>query len=614
MPLLYACPFDLLESDPNVKIMDTTKRHAELLYLLLNCRSRSLSATSPWSSSYSSTSPLSTTTTSTTLTSTSSSTSSSIKEAQVEPEPEHHEGEPGETEESLWANLPPVCKTFEAEHQELKNPLVDYLAAYNHHSLCMNLSSTFRILFPNIQRHSPRVVLSNSPPGSDQEDGSTKPSAAGGGGGTTVTTFTRSEIERTFLLHRPDLIQTISLPIQRLRTFLAIGSKLSRLSRFELYGVTWYFDLDETIRFLARHAKEHGTIQELKMAGPHDVRQLQKPSLVLLLQTLKKPRVIDLSRYKEATKDLNNFKVEDLSRLETLLFDLDFVPPLPDQSPAPSPPSSPPPHPQELGPWARPIKEEEEDDRDDSSLAMVRRCTSLTHLQIGIQSADAFAWAVSWSSESQRRRRPLMPLKTLNLSSNKTPILKTALEDALLAFQHTLESVKAVAIKLYAVMEPSAMPPSFGWSWLLPRLKSLSMRGEIAAWFEFESLRYCPLLTELNMTLHPYTPPKLDHLNGLVLAPNLTSLALAGRWVLSDGLMRLLSRGLPKLTRLCLDGCQTNELTTNGLCTGLGRMLVLDELEMALGHALEAAAKAALAQSRPEVRFTQWNTLQAEQK
>jgi len=207
-----------------------------------------------------------------------------------------------------------------------------------------------------------------------------------------------------------------------------------------------------------------------------------------------------------------------------------------------------------------------------------------------------------------------MPLKMLNLSSNKTPILKTALEDALLAFQHTLESVKAVAIKLYAVMEPSVLPPSFGWSWPLPRLKSLSVRGEIAAWFEFESLRYCPLLTELNLTLHPYTPPKLDHLNGLVLAPNLTSLALAGRWAISDDQLKSLAQGLPKLTRLCLDGCQTDELTTNGLCTGLERMLVLDELEMDLGNALDAAIKTVLMRSRPEVRFTQWNTLQAAQK
>ncbi|GJJ70063.1 hypothetical protein EMPS_02412 [Entomortierella parvispora] len=591
MPLLYACPFDLLESD--FKLKDTTKRHAELLYLLLNCNSRSLSATT-------SASPI--TRTSSTPSSTLSSAFNSVTDVQEEPEPDHEEGEPGESELSFWERLPPVCERFEAEHQELKSPLVDYLAAYNHHFLCMNLSSTFRILFPNIQRFSPRVPLSCSPPESDLEEGA-KPSTApttGAGGGTTVTTFTRNAIERSFLLHRPDLVRTISLPIQRLRAFLSVGSKLSRLTRFELYGVTWYFDLDETIKFLTQHGQEFGTIQELKMTGPADVRQLQKPSLVPILRTLKRPRLIDLSRYKEATKDLNNFEIEDLSRLETLLFDLSYVP-LPDQLPAPAPPPSPPP--QESVSWTR--HNEEEAEKDSSSLAMVRRCTRLTHLQIGVQSADAFSWAVNWS----QRHRPLMPLKTLNLSSNKTPILKTALEDAVLAFQHTLESIRAVANKLNAVMEPSTLPPSLGWSWTLPRLKSLWIRGEIAAWFEFESLRYCPMLTELNLTLHPYTPPKSDHLNGITLAPNLTSLALVGRWTLSDDVMTRLSQGLPKLTRICLDNCQTDALTTDVLCTALQGMALLEEVEIDLDNDLHDAAKRAMMKSHPDVNFMQWNSL-----
>ncbi|KAG0047120.1 hypothetical protein BGZ83_007756 [Gryganskiella cystojenkinii] len=623
MPLLYASPFDLLESDPKIKeSMDSTRRHAILLYLLLNCRSQaSFSASAAFTNNNDD--------------ATSHhrlSSSTSIEDDYPPIEPESGETTTATTTCSIWTKLPPVSKDFETQHEALKRPLVDYLSAYNHHYLSLNLSSTFRILFPNIQRHSP-------PPSSSSSSSSTSGERVPSPTNTTVTTFTRNEIERSFLLHRPDLIKTLSIPIPRLSIVASLGSsKFARLYRFELYGVSWYCDLDQAVEFLELHGEQFGTIKELKIAGPNDVRQLQKPSLAPIVRTIRHPKVLDLSRYKEATRDLNLFEIQNLSGLEKLLFDLDYVPPPPPESvPAPTTtaatvvPSMVAPAPtlssmtklmtnfQLRSPSptdAQPYVSQDNDDQDEDdnhTLAKIRQCKSLTHLQMGIQSADAFAWAVKWSSSPKQKRLP--PLKVLNLSSNKTEILKTALEDGLLAFQDTLESVKAVAIKLYMVMEPSSLPPTFGWSWNLNRLKSLSLRGEIAAWFELESLRYCPALQDLNLTLHPYTPPRPDHLDKVSrLAPQLSSLAIVGRWFLSDAFLMQLSLGLPKLTRFCLDGCQADDLTTDGLTNGLETMTALDELEIDLGAGFNTAAKVHLNHMRPSVKFSEWNQFMAEQK
>ncbi|KAI8597487.1 hypothetical protein EDD21DRAFT_385337 [Dissophora ornata] len=544
MPLLYVSPFDLLESNQNWSPQERTKRHASLLYLLMNCCS---------------------------------------KERDDQQETQESDDEATKECRPLWADLPPVCPTFQDANKSLKTPLVDYLSAYHRHYLCMNLSSTFPIVFPNIQRYLPSHSLASSVSPSLQL------------GNTTITMFTRNEIERAFLLHRPALVKTISLPIQRLAAFQSIWPKLSSLVRFELYGVSWHFNLDPAIEFLQQHSRLFGTIRELKMAGPNDVRLLQKPSLHRIMKAIKCPKVIDLSRYKEATKDLNSFEIQNVSGLEQLLFDLEFVP-------LPQSPSSPVFEPPEsilsntttgilTAATSSQIKDgaQRGHRQEDHTLDLIRQCTNLTTLQIGVQTPNAFSWAVDRYDADPSS---LQQLKALHLSSNRTVTVQKVLEDCVYAFRDTLEDLKGVALKLSAVAPSlSESDASFGWSWPLNRLSVLSLKGELAVWFDFESLKYCPKLSELYLTLHPYSPPEFDHLDKVSLATQLTTLSFVGRWILSDGLMSKLGGSLQRLKDLKVDGCDVDALTRYGLINALDRMKALKRVNVDLGQRIEAAMR-----------------------
>ncbi|KAG0365687.1 hypothetical protein BGZ54_006305 [Gamsiella multidivaricata] len=398
--------------------------------------------------------------------------------------------------------------------------------------------------------------------------------------------FTRNEIERKLLLHRPECIRTISLPIQRLVAFQSIGSKLSGLVRFELYGISWHFNLDPAIEFLQEHSRLFGTIRELKMAGPNDVRVMQKPTLHKIIKLIKHPKVIDLSRYKEATRDLNTFEFQDISSLEQLLFDLDFVPA--PQSPAPAHQNTDATQTQTLsfvGTTAAPprISDAGLVTQNDRALDLIRRCANLRTLHIGVQNSTAFSWAVDRYNADPSS---LQSIKVLHLSSHRPTTAKQLVQDCAYAFRDSLEDLKGVALKLSAVV-PSPSETWFGWSWTLGRLTTLSLKGELAVWFDMESLAYCPKLTELNLTLHPYSPPRVDHLEKVVMAPHLKVLSLVGRWILTDRVMDKLGGGLEQLQRLVVDKCDSDALTVDGFIRGLDKMRALRVVEIELGERTE---------------------------
>ncbi|KAF9568356.1 hypothetical protein EC968_002924 [Mortierella alpina] len=402
----------------------------------------------------------------------------------------------------------------------------------------------------------------------------------------TITMFARNEIERTMLLHRPGLVRTLSLPIQRLSAFLSIGPKLSSLERLELYGVSWHYDLDPAIEFLQEHARLFGTIREFKIAGPNDVRDLQKPRLHRILKTIKYPKVIDLSRYREATRDLNSFEIQNAHCLEQLLFDLDFgagsgptavhaaAIEAADLISSSSPPKS---------TDASTLVQNDSSNKD-QRLCLIQQCAKLSTLQMGVQTSTAFSWAVD-----RYNLDPLsiQQLKVLHLSSPRATTIKQVLDDCLYAFRDSLEDVKGIALKL----SPAPSPIPFGWSWPLQRLSVLSLQGELAVWFDLESLRFCPSLTELCLVLYPYSPPDANHLDKLVLAPGLTTLSLMGRWIMTDTTMKYLGQKMLKLKRLVLEGCQADKLTGDGMVAGLDKMQSLTKVEIALGAGIEAASK-----------------------
>ncbi|KAG0032405.1 hypothetical protein BGZ82_006565 [Podila clonocystis] len=548
VPLLYSSPFDLLESNQGWSSQERTKRHAALLFLLMNC---------------------------------------SLPPTTLPKDQDQDQDQ--EQNQSIWIDLPPVCSTFRDTHWRLRQPLVDYLALYHHHYLGMNLSSTFPIIFPNIQRC--------SPPSSSQALLLTN---------TTITMFTRNQIEKRFLLHQPDQIKTVSLPIQRFAAFKPIVAQLCGLVRFELLGVSWHFDMTPAIDFVHQHSDMYGTIRELKMAGPNDVRTLQKPTLNEMVKAVRHPRELDLSRYKEATKDLNSYEFQNITGVETLLFSLDYIPPV-SAAPSTLQPNFPPPgpavvaanslNPHQGGLGLLDSHTDRTLEEQGNSLRVLRACAGLKHLQIGINNANAFSWALDMFNADPDS---VVPIQVLHISSNTTAIIKRALEDCLRAFQHTLCDLKGIALKL------SAAPlrnPSFGWDWPLSHLTTLSLKGELAVWFDMRSLEFCPKLQELNLTLHPFSPPDPDHLLKIVFAPHLKTLSLVGRWSMTDSVIAHFGAGLLRLENVVLDRCQCDDLSVDGLLQGLDQMTQLKTLQVALEECFEGALKQ-YGLSRPDLKIS----------
>ncbi|KAF9918448.1 hypothetical protein FBU30_000180 [Linnemannia zychae] len=423
----------------------------------------------------------------------------------------------------------------------------------------MNLVSIFQTLFPNIQRHhisNHVAALSNQV-------------------NITTTIFTRNEIERTLLLHQPDRIKTLSLPIQRLPAFESIGPYLSNLVRFELFGISWLFDFNPAIKFVQQHSMLFGTIQELKLTGPDDVHLLQKPGLHQMLNSIKSPRVIDLSKFKEAAKDMSSYELQSYQTLEVLLFDLNFVPPLPS-------PSFPTLHDMQTSTQPNLINGPKYIQHEvDHSLDLIQKCSRMTTLHVGVQSSTAFTWAVSKYDADPSR---IQPFKTLRLSSNETGTIKQALEDCVYAFRDTIEELEGIAFCNSSFDPALSRSPSFRWTWYLQRLTVLSLEGEIATWFDMNSLKFCPKLTEFKLVLYPYSPVKAEYIEDIILAPQIKVLSFRGRWILTDSLMCILGDGLLKLEKLLVDGCECDELTDNGLFQGLNKMKALKTFEVELGQ------------------------------
>ncbi|KAF9428466.1 hypothetical protein BGZ94_002299 [Podila epigama] len=562
-PFLYASPFALLEASEaglGRSSQDRIRRHAALLYLLLNCCEKFSSMWHPPQELLPYVQP-------------------QQQQQQLEQITQHHTT-------GFWAGLPPVCQTFKRAHWRLEQPLVDYLGLYHDHRLGMNISTTFSILFPNIQRYSTLVSHAMA---------STKNPAAK----TTITTFTRNEIEKRFLLYRPALVRAVSIPIQRFAAFCTTLDHLSGLVRLELLGISWEFDLSMVISFIDQHYDRYNSLREFKLTGPNDARVIQKPALHDMVKAFRCPREIDLSRYKEASRDLNTFELQNVSGIRKLLFSLDYVPPITATTTSTVATTT-----------AMSTRGQPDVPHEDCCLEAIKALTSLEHLQIGINSGNAFVWALERSRSASDWSLP--PLETLHISANSTAVAMQALADGLRAFQHTLRDVTAISLKLSPAAQTSSLlpNPSFGWYWPLKNLTTLHLKGELAVWFDMRSLEFCPRLQDLELTLYPFSPPDPEHVARVVIAPGLKRLCLVGRWNISDNVLARLGEGLPLLRRLVLHRCQCDGLTAGGLQTGLNRMLRLQVVEAALEEPNLELALHEYREKRPTLKIVDYTELQ----
>ncbi|KAG0250460.1 hypothetical protein BG011_008332 [Mortierella polycephala] len=213
------------------------------------------------------------------------------------------------------------------------------------------------------------------------------------------------------------------------------------------------------------------------------------------------------------------------------------------------------------------------------NLNLIQQCPNLSTFQMGVQFPTAFSWARDTFLHTPLS---LQRFKVLHLSAGRAATIKQVLEDCIFAFRHSLEDLKGVALNLSIIVQPNipqASLSTFGWSWPLNRLSVLYLKGELA------------------VCLQPYSPPKEDHLEKLVLVQGLKVLKLIGRWTLSDKTMVMLGGGLSELKQLTIDGCQVDALTAMELKRGLNS---LKRLEIKLGPDVDAAMRD-YQRTRPEL-------------
>jgi len=147
----------------------------------------------------------------------------------------------------------------------------------------------------------------------------------------------RACIERAFLMHHPERIQSLSIPVTRVGSILGAVGQLRRLRRVEFYDIKFDFDSKEAVELLKRHQHPgediaaddgHGMmtpsskvlpstteLTEIKIGGTGDCGVIGKTDLYRILQSMHRPVVIDLTGWRGAVMDITQIPVQFLRSL-----------------------------------------------------------------------------------------------------------------------------------------------------------------------------------------------------------------------------------------------------------------------------------------------------------
>ncbi|KAF8930120.1 hypothetical protein BGZ58_008455 [Dissophora ornata] len=107
------------------------------------------------------------------------------------------------------------------------------------------------------------------------------------------------------------------------------------------------------------------------------------------------------------------------------------------------------------------------------------------------------------SSASPFNAAPVASQSTLN-PYNASPELSA------LWHQEILTGINASHNPSSSTNTSPPIPPSYlTWNWPLPRLRTMSLRGPVVAYFDMQLLRFCPQLTDLALSYHCSRLPRL---------------------------------------------------------------------------------------------------------
>ncbi|KAF9199493.1 hypothetical protein BGZ49_010373 [Haplosporangium sp. Z 27] len=224
----------------------------------------------------------------------------------------------------------------------IRDLTVDYLRFYTHHDHA-TLSDAFPELFPG-------VACSLMDEWAQSKD----------------RAQLRQTIERAFLLHQPENIISLSIPISRMKIYLEAVPRLPKLECVEFYDIrNWDTgNVEEAITFVREHdrfaiqsqqkfQKDVGTfgqsstaaaaaaatadtatatsrnvhadpekmakLIEIKLGGSGDSGIIQTTELYKILQAMRHPKVVDLTEWKGAVMDIMQIPVKTLQILRMRL-------------------------------------------------------------------------------------------------------------------------------------------------------------------------------------------------------------------------------------------------------------------------------------------------------
>ncbi|KAF9288107.1 hypothetical protein BGZ68_000795 [Mortierella alpina] len=440
------------------------------------------------------------------------------------------------------AAFPQSSQVAPSAPQSSRKPTIDYLSLYSYHSekLLHNMN-TLGVLHdstvtPLGHETTPPLIPTVATAGPSLGSSSEKALAYTAASQARMQSALQlnDSIHQRLISHSPQHIRTLGFSIHGLPTLAPFVDQLSSLSRLELYKRSTRMDLSGAEQFIRAHRQHHSTLQELKIRKE---AVSDRTDLSCLVLAMGQPQVLDLSCWADADQYLDQFPLQNcrvlLMRLGT--------------STAGS----------SLNPW------------------FLAKMTHLQVLRMPVFSPDMFSPAPIMSTESPEMQQlsdpcphSLTGLVSVSLQG-RDEILIPALRGACSASCATLSEL----CSLSGFGAQTSL--SLSWDWALPRLRRLDLEGTVAANFDIQSLRFCPVLEDLRLLVGRQLPPdwdiqlKASHL--ACVAPTLRTLEMGGWWDLPDS--ELTTTLLPVLRRLY----RLNLMWCRGT-TGTSMMQLMPEL------------------------------------
>ncbi|KAF9951447.1 hypothetical protein BGZ72_007043 [Mortierella alpina] len=443
--------------------------------------------------------------------------------------------------------------------QSPRKPTIDYLALYSYHS--EKLLHNINLL--GVLHESTSTLLAQDVPPAQRPTTASAGAAPSGGSSEAALAYSAASqarmrsavrlhdsIHQRLISHSPQHIRTLGFSIHGLSTLAPFVDQLSCLSRLELHKKSTRPDLSGAEQFILAHRRQHTTLQEL---GIMKDSISDRSDLSCLVLAMGHPHLLDLRAWPDADQYLDHFPLQNcrvlLMRLKTSaagsLFD----------------------------PW------------------ILTKMTSLQVLRMPVFSPDMFSPAPAPASTmpagSSEIRQPNGP-GSHDLTQTHTGLLSVSLQGrdeilipALRGVCSTSCTTLCELSSLSSFGEQTSL--SLSWNWALPQLRRLDLEGTVAATFDIQSLRFCPVLDDLRLNVGRQIPPgwdvhvKANHLT--FAAPTLRRLELAGYWDLPDHeLTTTLLPVLKRLHRLNLMWCRGASGANTRGTTGAGVMQLMPEL------------------------------------